>query len=86
MEKEIPSKASDDERNVRLYANLKDVWSQLWSIFSNFKGSNYLPVLMWHSVIFLIIVITTFTACKWHRNIYCEAVLERITFIEEIMI
>ena len=24
MEKEIPSKASDNERNVRLYANLKD--------------------------------------------------------------
>ena len=86
MEKAIPSKASDDERNVRLHANLKDFWSQLWSIFPNFKASSYLPVLMQNRVIFLIVVITNFTARKWHRNIYCVAVLERITFIEEIII
>ena len=37
MKKSIPSKASDDERNVRLHTYLKDVWSQLCSMFSSFK-------------------------------------------------
>ena len=39
MEKAIPSKGSDDECNVRLHANLLDVWFQLWSKFPNFKAT-----------------------------------------------
>ena len=49
----------------------------IWTMFGLSYGRYFL---------ILIAVITNFTARKWHRHIYCEAVLERITFIEKIMI